>query len=249
MPPFFIQPEAIPVIKLSGTLYIRAIHGRNGTFSVGRLVTEIGEFAVKDTLLDQYDEGRYEGEFGVSRIYPTNYLAGGRLVVEVRATLATMALAAIDELPAEQQSPLPEPDPIDLEPRAEATATSFRVPVEETCASGASGDETLDSPDSPPDQEADERLFGVLWPLGATVKLDTTVDVPGFGNRRTGQDHRLLPKKPASGRRVDAVVRRSRGCGYVLRPRTLEKSPLEPHGHLRCRNKLLSEGKSLARSG
>lgn len=187
------------MIKLSGTLYIRAIHGRNGTFSVGRLVTEIGEFAVKDTLLDQYDEGRYEGEFGVSRIYPTNYLAGGRLVVEVRATLATMALAAIDELPAEQQSPLPEPDPIDLEPRAEATATSFRVPVEETCASGASGDETLDSPDSPPDQEADERLFGVLWPLGATVKLDTTVDRARFRQQKDGAGPQTTSQKASVG--------------------------------------------------
>lgn len=187
------------MIKLSGTLYIRAIHGRNGTFSVGRLVTEIGEFAVKDTLLDQYDEGRYEGEFGVSRIYPTNYLAGGRLVVEVRATLATMALAAIDELPAEQQSPLPEPDPIDLEPRAEATAPSVRVPVGETSVPGVSADETLDSPDSPPDQEADERLFGVLWPLGATVKLDTTVDRARFRQQKDGAGPQTTSQKASVG--------------------------------------------------
>jgi hypothetical protein len=167
------------MIKLSGTLYVRAIHGRNGTFSVGRLVTEIGEFAVKDAVLDQYDEGRYEGEFGVSRIYPANYLAGGRLVVEVRATLATMALAAIDELPDDPQPSLPEPDPLDLERQAEATGTPFRRPVGETSGAMPDVDPPLDRTDlsmDRPDEEADAQLFGALWPLGQTVKLDTTVD-------------------------------------------------------------------------
>ena len=58
------------MIKLPGVLHIRIITGRNGDFRVGRLVTDIGEFAVKDAELDQYDEGRYEGYFGISQIYP-----------------------------------------------------------------------------------------------------------------------------------------------------------------------------------
>jgi hypothetical protein len=156
------------MIKLSGTLFIRSVQGRHGAFSVGRLVTEIGDFAIKDALLDQYEEGRYEGEFGISRIYPSSYFAQNRMVVEVRATLETLALAAIDELPADQQATgLPEPDPLDAEsaqpcvPSDSAEAGSNRRPP--ALADSESAGE-------------DERLFGTLWPLGPSVKLDTTVD-------------------------------------------------------------------------
>jgi hypothetical protein len=113
------------MIKLSGTLFIRNVVGRNGAFSVGRLVTDIGEFAVKDALLDQYNEGRYEGEFGISRIYPSSYSAQNRMVIEVRAVLETMALAAIDELPPPPEAPLTEPDPLESEP----TLAPAPVPV------------------------------------------------------------------------------------------------------------------------
>jgi hypothetical protein len=153
------------MIKLSGTLYIRSIQGRHGAFSVGRLATEIGDFSIKDALLDQYEEGRYEGEFGISRIYPSSYFAQNRMVVEVRATLETLALAVIDELPADQQTAgLPEPDPLETEP-AVSTAVPAAMPAEPV----------------PPPREADTaskdaELFGTLWPLGATVRLDTTVD-------------------------------------------------------------------------
>lgn len=164
------------MIKLSGTLLIRQINGRNGAFSVGRLVTPIGEFAVKDTLLDQYDEGRYEGEFGVSRIYPSHYLAGGRMVIEVRATLETVALAAIGELPMTQQGVLQEPDPLDQE-RLARTEVS---PPEETRAQAAAASEPREPAPAPAadgdEGQPDADLFGVLWPLGETVKLDTTVD-------------------------------------------------------------------------
>lgn len=166
------------MIKLSGVLFIRSIQGRNGPFSVGRLVTGIGEFAIKDALLDQYDEGRYEGEFGVSRIYPSSYLAANRMVIEVRATLQTMALAAIDDLPADAGMPLPEPDPMETEPAQPPQpvppqpAIPPRAPMGDAPEMGGGHPGT---PDALPDPE-DESLFGVLWPLGATVKLDTTVE-------------------------------------------------------------------------
>ena len=44
------------MLKLSGTLTIKTIHGRQGPFNVGRLLAEEGEFAVKEPLLDQYEE-------------------------------------------------------------------------------------------------------------------------------------------------------------------------------------------------
>lgn len=45
------------MINLPGQLTIRTINGRNGDFNVGRLSTSIGEFVIKDALLDQYNEG------------------------------------------------------------------------------------------------------------------------------------------------------------------------------------------------
>lgn len=151
------------MLKLTGVLTIRTINGRNGLFNVGRLVTELGEFSVKDTLLDQYEEGKYEGDFGLSRIYPSYYLAGSRLVVEVRATLETMALAGIDALTAEDVVPAVEPDPLE-----EASTASRDV--------AARGDETTVVDDA----DAEARLFGELWPLEAKVKLDPTVDRARF---------------------------------------------------------------------
>ncbi|RMV85187.1 DUF3275 family protein, partial [Pseudomonas amygdali] len=66
---------------------IRTINGRNGEFNVGRLSTSIGEFVIKDALLDQYHEGKYRGDFVITEIRPSYYTNGGRLVVEVRARL------------------------------------------------------------------------------------------------------------------------------------------------------------------
>ena len=40
------------MVKLEGTLKTRVIHGRSGDFSVGSLLTNIGEFSVKDPKLD-----------------------------------------------------------------------------------------------------------------------------------------------------------------------------------------------------
>lgn len=155
------------MLKLSGVLTIRTINGRNGPFNVGRLVNELGEFSVKDTLLDQYEEGKYEGDFGLSRIYPSYYLAGGRLVVEVRATLETMALAGIDALTAEDVVPAAEPDPLEETPTApqDVAARSHETPGVD-------------------DADAEAQLFGELWPLEPKVKLDPTVDRARFRRQK-----------------------------------------------------------------
>ena len=41
----------------SGHLAIRTIQGRNGAFNVGRLSTSIGEFVIKNAMLEQHVEG------------------------------------------------------------------------------------------------------------------------------------------------------------------------------------------------
>lgn len=162
------------MVTLPGILYIRTIHGRNGAFSVGRLATEIGEFAIKDALLEQYDEGRYEGQFGISRIYPFSYFAQNRMVVEIRATLETLALAAIEDLPEGQDEPIQEPDPIDSEPSA-AHVPEPQIPPVPT-GPGEEGGYWRGTQMALGLLDGDEPLFGTLWPLGRSVKLDTTVD-------------------------------------------------------------------------
>jgi len=155
-------------MNINGVLSIRTIQGRNGPFNVGRLITDLGEFAVKDTLLEQYEEGRYEGNFNVTQIFPSSYLAGGRFVVEVRATIKSLTLDGVDDLKPEDKEVASEPDPADNQPESTEVAVSDQdnLPTEVSIESGGEHD----------DDGGDEALFDSLWPLGTQVKLDPTVD-------------------------------------------------------------------------
>lgn len=182
------------MIRLSGVLAIRLIAGRFGDFRIGRLSTELGEFSVKDAVLDQYDEGSYEGVFGVSRIYPSHYSAHGRLIIEVRADLKTIALSNIDLI--EQQDPLLEQDPIEEDALnkpesmlAPPPAIKTEPVIEASTLSKSALDNSAssDSQQGFEDEEAtqgDAKLFGLLWPLGDQIKLDATVDRNLFRQQR-----------------------------------------------------------------
>jgi len=181
------------MIKLPGNLHIRSVRGRNGDFSVGRLVTDIGEFVLRDEFLGQYGEGHYQGEFGIAEIFPASYVAGGRMVIEIRATLASLALAAIDDLPGGQaesavsaESALIGPEAGEETPQSKTKATSRRnkpgvakPPNDGQPADGEDGQPAQNEIFPPTgdacDDEADAHLFGALWPLGDTVRLDTSV--------------------------------------------------------------------------
>ncbi len=141
---------------LNGTLAIREINGRNGPFKVGTLQTSLGEFAVKDSLLDQYDSGTYEGEFQIERIFQGHYIAGGRSVTEIRAQLANISINDID---AKAPTPIEvEPDPIDSDKPQPAKESKSETEPEARSNSD------------------DNSLFGLLMPLGESIKLDPSVD-------------------------------------------------------------------------
>ncbi|MFL9883227.1 DUF3275 family protein [Paraburkholderia agricolaris] len=173
------------MISLPGQLAIKTIHGRNGDFNVGRLATSIGEFVVKNAELDQYREGKYDGDFAIAEIRPATYTANGRMVIEIRALLGGMTLSNIDALSGDDASRLSpqEVDPIDEEAQAPALAASTvaskantrhrRDPLIDTTPFGVTPPGT--SPDTSTDAE-DAVLFGPLWPLGEVVKLDATFD-------------------------------------------------------------------------
>lgn len=180
------------MIALHGTLSVRTIHGRNGDFNVGRLITEIGEFSVKDPELDQYDEGRYDGRFGIEQIYPTSYVAGGRMVMEVRARVGLWELEDVDQLQPEDETPIQDPDPIEevVRPDEKPEPNPAQEPEGVTTPEATSVEPTTKAESTQPPAEASdthqelEGLFGELWPLGAEVKLDPTVDRGRFRQQR-----------------------------------------------------------------
>lgn len=172
------------MITIPGQLVIKTIHGRNGDFNVGRLLTSIGEFVVKNAELDQYDEGKFDGEFIITEIRPSTYTANGRMVIEIRAHLGGMTLSNVDALSRDDASRLSqqEVDPIDEETPAPAPAArassptkarSPRDPLVDTTPFGTEPTEPASKASSNAD---DTVLFGTLWPLGDIVKLDATVD-------------------------------------------------------------------------
>ncbi|MFJ5483757.1 DUF3275 family protein [Pectobacterium actinidiae] len=190
------QLEA-PVIR-RGHLAIRTIHGRNGPFTVGRLTTSLGVFAVKDPELEQYPEGRYAGEFIIRYIYPKAYAIADGMRFEVRANLDGMTLSGIDKLSKAEARAFAthDVDPLDEELGTQPAATPATAPTSKPRTTPkttpapvqASKDPLVDTTpfgvDAPsaavaasggPDSD-DAALFGILWPLEETVKLDSTID-------------------------------------------------------------------------
>ncbi|EKQ6348630.1 hypothetical protein HNP41_006402 [Pseudomonas aeruginosa] len=179
------------MINIPGQLAIRTINGRNGEFNVGKLSTSIGEFVIKDALLDQHIEGKYRGDFAITEIRPSYYTTGGRLVVEIRAKLDSMTLDDVDNLSDEEAERLSgnEVDPLDevsaiQQPTAAPAAPPKSPPKTKPLRPAATGDDAPFGMDPPApaeqaatlDTDADAELFGTVWPLGEIVKLDTTVD-------------------------------------------------------------------------
>jgi hypothetical protein len=175
------------MVTLPGQLAIKTIHGRNGDFNVGRLTISIGEFVVKNPELDQYAEGKYDGDFVIVEIRPYTYTANGRMVIETRALLGGMTLSNIDTLSCDEATRLmpQEVDPIDEETQA-PIAVPDKAPAKARKAKATSNplvDTTPFGVETPAtvaarviEAEDDEALFGTLWPLGEVVKLDATVE-------------------------------------------------------------------------
>ena len=179
-------------ITIEGSLRIKRINGSNGPFCVGDLNSEIGEFRVKDSVLDQFEEGVYAGRFTVSRIFPWSYSANGRMVLEVRAKLDDLEISDGSEqvIPESPQ----EPDPAD-EPKAQSAGVAAPEAPAPAAPTGTAGQteateatEATDAESEPAQQECaapgteagDEALFGEeLFALVAErepVKLDPNID-------------------------------------------------------------------------
>ncbi|GKS92204.1 DUF3275 family protein [Acidovorax sp. SUPP2539] len=194
------RPAPSPII-VPGQLTLRTIRGRNGPFTVGRLTTHLGVFAVKDAELEQYPEGRYDGEFVIRYIFPKSYPVGDGMRFEIRANLDGMTLHGIDKLSRDEARSFAtqDVDPLDEEQgaasaaRQPAPATPAKPATPSTGAAmpQASTDPLVDTTpfgvDTPSSahsaasqaqgatESEDAALFGLLWPLQDCVKLDSTI--------------------------------------------------------------------------
>ena len=129
--------------------------------------------------------------------YPASYVAGGRLVVEIRATLASLVLAAV-EVPDETdvdpaglagQQPVaklkestdgivdPKPESGPVKPDTATPPDGGQTAATGNTKNGHPAQNDIFPPMGNPDGDgADAHLFGILWPLGDAVKLDTSVN-------------------------------------------------------------------------
>lgn len=164
-------------VRITGTLVVKEIKGANGKFCVGDLNTPLGEFKVKEPILDQFSEGRYEGEFLIERFYLSSYVWRGKSTTDIRAQVMGIFLDTIDEGKVEETQS--EPDPIVTEPSSTLTLTpDAPVPA------------VLVQENGNQDQVYIEmmELFGVdladlVWD-SKEVKLDPTVDRAVFRKQR-----------------------------------------------------------------
>ncbi len=174
------------MISIEGRLNIKIITGIHGPFRIGSLQTGIGEFSVKDKILDQYDEGSYQGLFTIRKIFSSTYSTGSRLVVEVRAALENISLANIDAIEPEQHESL-EQDPLDEEKDENLEVTKPDHSIESTDSTELiepTDSEDQDQSDLTAEELSDKKLFGLLWPLQDSFKLDPTVNRVSFREQR-----------------------------------------------------------------
>ena len=185
--------SVLPIV-VPGQLTLRTIRGKNGPFTVGRLSTPIGEFAVKDAELEQYPEGKYDGDFVIRYIFAKSYPVAGGARFEVRANLDGMTLNGIDKLSRDEARSFAtqDVDPLDEElgtqpaatPATPAKASRHAKPAPVQASADPLVDTTPFGVDAPPaaaaapgsTEDGDAALFGLLWPPGESVKLDSTID-------------------------------------------------------------------------
>lgn len=185
--------SALPIV-VSGQLSIRTIHGRNGPFCVGYLVTPIGNFAVKDAELEQYPEGKYDGEFVIRYIFPNPIPMRGGIKFEIRCNLDGMTLFGVDKLSRDdiRSFSTQDIDPLDEELGTQPAATPAKPtrasrakpapaqasadPLVDTSPFGVEAPSPAAATASGSTEDGDAALFGLLWPLGESVKLDSTID-------------------------------------------------------------------------
>lgn len=176
------------MITINGVLTVKQISGANGKFCTGDLSTSIGEFKVKESILDQFEEGRYEGEFVIESFYLSSYVWRGKSTTDIRAKVTDIRLDTADE--GEVDNTVPEPDPVNEAAAAQSTVQpSTNVESENSTESKTVvADSYKLTNDAVKDYENLVPIVGVelIYQIAnhLPVKLDPTVDRALFRQQR-----------------------------------------------------------------
>jgi|SaaInlV_120m_DNA_4_1040238.scaffolds.fasta_scaffold03924_4 hypothetical protein len=166
------------MIILEGNITNKVINGKNGDFSVGNLNTEIGQFKIRNQLLDQFDEGEYRVRVSIQHLDLNSYMLkrNGITITEIEAHIDHIEVIDADIKAVETESV--EPD-ASIEPE-----TTDKSTTDEKLVDNTSADQTDTVKRNPADKQASvaaesdqtdlKKLFGLLWPLGDVVQLDST---------------------------------------------------------------------------
>jgi hypothetical protein len=161
------------MIILEGTITNKIIPGANGDFSVGNFNTEIGQFKIKSQLLDQFEEGDYQVRVSVVKLSLNTYVVrrSGITITEIIADIDSIDVIDADIKTIDNET---------IEPDASIDETSDHKPDVKTGLedTGTDRSPTVDKQPtaeaSKQDQDDLVKLFGILWPLGKIVQLDST---------------------------------------------------------------------------
>ncbi len=166
------------MIILEGNVINKVITGANGDFSVGNFTTDIGQFKIRSTLLDQFDEGEYRVRVSVNKIDLNSYMSkrNGIIITEMELDIDHLECIEGDVKPVIDAPIEPDvtetPPPLESKPEKSAKNTrddrGERKPKDSSKPAPSDGDAEL------------AELFGLLWPLGDVVKLDSTMPRPLF---------------------------------------------------------------------
>jgi len=181
------------MISLPGELVVSTKNGKFGNFNVAKLITSIGEFTLKDKMLEQIDAGNYQGVFVLKSIKSSAYTYGNRTIIECCAYVEDMQLTdyANFENPIlsdhedkeeanhnckkiQQHKEIIEPEPqinsvsqFNSEPQINSVP-QFNNELQINSIPQFNSVEV--------ESNSDQELFGCLWPLGHEVKLDSSVE-------------------------------------------------------------------------
>lgn len=162
-------------IKTTGTLIVRRRSGRFGAWSEAELKTPEGDFKVKDKVLDQYDEGEYEGEFLITQFYIKTHTTGNRSWSDLMAQVDEFFIERAYEKPVP-----PEEQPGDPAEEEVAQQQAQAIPPSESVAPATPEAQPVVTPDL---QLFGDELYALLRDRQA-VNLDPSVGVVQFRQQR-----------------------------------------------------------------
>lgn len=182
------------MVQVPGTLTIKTVTGRYGNFNVAMLDTDIGKFSIRDNVLDEYNEGTYEGTFGLKRIYPGSYQTSNRFVIETRAELSGIWLSDYKEEALPQEESMEE-DPLAKERKAQEQLAAQRLSSQPQAENDDASKAMSSHDDVSPTRDGQlAQLFGEQWPLpeqvGGIVKLN-----PEIGREVMGKQLAYLKRR------------------------------------------------------